>query len=137
MTVVYKSKSNLLLKILFTISVLVILIFSVSEKKWGLFAVAAGLTAFVFYLFFSTIYTVSEETLHIKSGFLFDETVEIDSIKKITGTRKNLLTGPGFSVERLIIDFNDHDRVIISPESEEAFIAHLKSLNPDIETLIS
>jgi len=111
----------------------VILIFSIMEKSWALLAIITGFTILILYLFYTTTYTIEEDILTVKSGFLFNEDVEISSIKKITQTRKHLLSGPGFSIERLVLDFNDHDCVIISPEKHEAFIAHLKNINPSIE----
>lgn len=130
---IYKSKSNTQLKVLFVLLMLVILIFSIKEKSWALLSIVSAFTFFILYLFYTTTYTIEEDILTVKSGFLFTEDVEINSIKKITQTKKHLLSGPGFSVDRLIVDFNDHDRVIISPEKNDEFIAHLQSINPAIE----
>ncbi|MFT4094210.1 MAG: PH domain-containing protein [Niabella sp.] len=132
MMIVYKSKASDLIKLLFAIAIILLLIFAITEKSWALAAVAAVFSGVVIYIFLETHYTVYENLLTIKSGFLFKETIDIDTIKKISISRKHLLSGPGFSVNRLIIDYNEHDCVIISPDQQSDFLTRLKKINPDI-----
>ncbi|WP_394801052.1 PH domain-containing protein [Niabella ginsengisoli] len=54
-------------------------------------------------------------------------------MRKVTRKRKNMLSGPGFSINRLIIEYNEHDCVIIAPSQQQAFMTHLKRINPDIQ----
>ncbi|ULT40760.1 PH domain-containing protein [Niabella defluvii] len=103
------------------------------KKSIALFAVTAGFALITLYIFYTTHYTIYENVLTIKSGFLFSASLDIDTIKKITRKRQHLLTGPGFCVDRLMIEYNEHDCVIIAPSAKTAFVAHLKRINPDID----
>lgn len=131
--IVYKTKASLVIKLLFATALLVLLIVALVEKSIALFAVTSGLGAFTVYIFYNTHYTIFENMLAIKSGFLFTEEIDIESIRKVTRRRRHLLTGPGFSVDRLMVEYNEHDCVIIAPCLREAFVAHLKKINPDIQ----
>ncbi|MCH5719136.1 PH domain-containing protein [Niabella hibiscisoli] len=101
-------------------------------KSIALFAVTAGFGAFTLYIFYTTHYTIYENILTIKSGFLFTESLDIETIKKVSRKKRHLLSGPGFSVDRLMVEYNEHDCVIIAPRLRQAFIEHLKRINPDI-----
>lgn len=130
--IVYKTKASLLIKLLFVTVLIVLLIIALVEKSIALLAVTAGFGAFTLYIFFTTHYIVYENTLTIKSGFLFAASIDIESIRKVTRRRRHLLSGPGFSADRLMIEYNEHGCVIIAPCLREAFVAHLKKINPDI-----
>lgn len=132
MIIVYKSKTSLLIKLLFFLAILILLLFSITEKSWGLCFVAISFAVIALYIFSTTYYTVYKNKLTIKSGFLFNEKIDINMIKKVKSLRKNIFSGPGFSAHRLLINYNDHDCVIISPNLQQTFIDHLTSINPDI-----
>lgn len=131
--IVYKTKASRIIKLLFTIVLILFLLIALMEKSLALFTVIIVVSAVIIYIFNHTYYTIYENTLTIKSGFIFNESLKIDSIKKVTRKRKNLLSGPGFSVNRLIIEYNEHDCVIISPCLQQEFLNHLKRINPDID----
>lgn len=131
--IIYKTKAGLLIKVLFITVIVILLAVSLVEKNIALFFVTAGIALFVIYLFYATHYTVYEQVLTIKSGFLFKASLNIDSIKRITRQRRHLLTGPGFSSDRLMIEYSAHDCVIIAPQLTETFIRHLQKINPSIE----
>ncbi|GAB3418085.1 PH domain-containing protein [Niabella aquatica] len=135
MMIVYKTKASLIIKLLFAIALTVVLIIALIEKSLALFTVAIALSAVIIYIFNHTYYVIYENTLSIKSGFIFNESLKINSIKKVTRKRKNLLSGPGFSVNRLVIEYNEHDCVIISPSLQKEFLDHLKRVNPDIDII--
>ncbi len=130
--IVYKTKASLLIKLLFVTALVVLLIVAAMEKSFALFAVTAGFAVFTIYVFQATHYTIYENTLTIKSGFLFAESVNIESIRKVTRRRRHLLSGPGFSADRLMIEYNEHGCVIIAPCLRETFVEHLRRINPDI-----
>ncbi len=130
--IVYKTKASLLIKLLFIMALVVLLTVALFEKSIALFTVTVGFAAFTLYLFYTTHYTIYENILTIKSGFLFTASLDIDTIKKITRKKQHLLSGPGFSVDRLMVEYNEHDCVIIAPRLRKAFIEHLKRINPDI-----
>ncbi|HTG57659.1 MAG TPA: PH domain-containing protein [Niabella sp.] len=133
MMIVYKTKASLLIKLLFATALLVLLVVALVEKSIALFAVTLGFGVFTVYIFYNTHYTIFENILTIKSGFLFTESIDIESIRKVTRRRRHLLSGPGFSVDRLMVEYNKHDCVIIAPRLREAFVRHLKKINPDIQ----
>ncbi|MGH0430892.1 PH domain-containing protein [Bacillus hominis] len=80
---------------------------------------------------FSTKYTVGEETITIRSG-LVKKSIFIRDIKRISDT-KNPIAAHALSFDRLEIVYGAHNTEIISPENKEYFISHVKSKNPHIE----
>lgn len=132
MMIVYKTKSSLLIKLLFLAVLVFTLIVTIVEKNIALLAVTITFSAVIIYIFYNTYYTVYKNTLTIKSGFLFNEEINIHQIKKISRRRRNLLSGPGFSIDRLIIEYAEKEFVTISPELQNQFLEHLKRINPDI-----
>lgn len=132
MMIVYKTRASLLIKLLFVAALIVLLLAALFEKSLALLLITIGFGVFTLYIFYTTHYTIYEKQLSIKSGFLFTESLDIESIKKVTRKKRHLLTGPGFSADRLMIEYNEHDCVIIAPLLRQAFVAHLKRVNPDI-----
>jgi hypothetical protein len=61
--------------------------------------------------------------------------MNIQTIKEIKETR-NPLSSPAASIDRLLIIYNRADKVMISPKDKEAFINHLKSINPNIKVTL-
>lgn len=80
----------------------------------------------------TTYYQIEDRVLRIKSGFLFNKTITIESIRKITST-KSALSSPATSPARLEIMYNKNDSIIISPKDKAGFINELKKIKPDIE----
>ncbi len=132
MMIVYKTKASLLLKLLFVTVEVALLVVAWAEKNIALLAVTGGLGLFTLYIFYTTHYTIYESTLTIRSGFIFTASIDIETITKVTRRRKHLLSGPGFSADRLLIAYNERDCVIIAPCLRETFVQHLKKINPDI-----
>lgn len=132
MMIVYKTKASVQIKLLFVIALLILLLTSLFEKSWALLAFTIGIGGLVVYIFYATQYIVYNNVLTISSGFIFGESIEIETIKRITRKKKHLLSGPGFSTDRLIIEFEEHGCVVISPSQKDLFLKHLKRINPDI-----
>ncbi len=102
------------------------------NKAWPRLFIMIIIASFVTHMFLTTHYQVDGRTLKIKSGFLFNKAVAIDSIRKITAAKSPLsssTTSPG----RLEISYNKSDSIIISPQDKSGFIAELKKIKPDIE----
>lgn len=87
---------------------------------------------FIGYMFLSTEYVVTGELLKIRCGFLYDQQLKISSIRQIKETR-NPISSPALSLDRIEIKFDKYGSVLISPKEKEAFIDHLKEINPAIE----
>ncbi|WP_242212677.1 PH domain-containing protein [Bacillus cereus group sp. BfR-BA-01383] len=80
---------------------------------------------------FTTKYTVGEETITIRSG-LVKKRIFIRDIKRISNT-KNPIAAHALSFDRLEIVYGSYETEIISPKDKLQFISCVKSKNPQIE----
>ena len=130
---IYKSKIGLELVIPIALILGTVFILTISnEPSWLGVLILLPVILFMIYMFMSTFYVVDNEVLIIKSGFLYDDTINIKTIRKISETH-NLLSSPATSLDRLEITYNKYDSVLISPKDKLLFIENLTSLNPSIE----
>ncbi len=91
-----------------------------------------GLTVFIIHLFSTTYYAITDTTLRVKCGFLYNRKIDILSIKKISETN-DLTSSPALSLDRLEITYNKFDSILISPKEKSDFIHDLISINNQIE----
>ncbi|HEX3385506.1 MAG TPA: PH domain-containing protein [Mucilaginibacter sp.] len=128
---VFRSKIDLELAVPIAVIIGGTFIWLLYMHAWAgiLVVLAAGL--FVLHLFATTYYTISGDSLRIKSGFLINTVVDIGSISKITATR-NMLSSPALSLDRIEIFYNKYDSVMISPNDKAGFIQQIKEINPRI-----
>jgi hypothetical protein len=130
---VYKSKiSSGLLIFIYSIigidaGVMIIL------KNWIAILILLLLSLFVIHIFRNTWYKIDGNLLHIRSGFIYNKTIEIGHIRRISSTR-SFFSAPALSLDRLEILYNKFDSVVISPEHPEEFVSELKIINPNIES---
>ena len=75
--------------------------------------------------------TKDNGTQHIKCGIFMSSSFPIDRITKISKTN-SCLSAPDLSMDRIEIRFADKKTLVLSPKQRQAFIDHLRSLNPDI-----
>ena len=94
--------------------------------------IVGSLVLFLVYLFINTSYTIKDETLYVKCGFLYKAQISIKSITKITETT-NILSSPATSIDRLEIIYNKFDSVQISPKDKDGFIQTVQMMNPSVE----
>jgi hypothetical protein len=128
---VYKSKIGLELIIPITILLGWIMYNLIIEQSWlGIFIVLLLLSFFI-YLFKTTYYVIEKDILHVKSGFLINSTIEINSITKISETY-NPLSSPALSIDRLEIVYNTFDSILISPKNKKSFIESILKINPTV-----
>ena len=129
----YKSKNGLELVIPLILIFGTVLVLTISQKpSWIGIAILLPVILFVVHMFMTTNYTIDGEELTIKSGFLFNKTIDIKTIKKITETN-NLLSSPATSIDRLEINYGKQDTVIISLKHKSEFINNIKRLNSTVE----
>jgi len=96
----YKSKHEFVLIIPLVIILGVFGFIMAFNKVWpGLFIMIV-IASIVAHMFLTTYYQVEGRSLKIKSGFLFNKTVPIDSIRKITAA-KSPLSSPSATPGRL------------------------------------
>lgn len=116
---VYKSKIGLELVIPLVLVFGTVLFLTISqEPSWIGIAILLPVILFVVHMFVTTNYTIDSDKLTIKCGVLYNKTIGIKTIKKITETN-NLLSSPATSLDRLEINYGKFDTVIISPQTKE------------------
>ncbi|MGB5434632.1 MAG: PH domain-containing protein [Maribacter sp.] len=129
---VYKSKIGvglvLFMVFVFTISSYILVI----EKSWSGLVFMVLTAVFIAYLFHQTFYTIDGNVLKVKSGFLLNHSYEISRITEIRETNIPI-SAPAASLDRLEINLNNGQGVIISPKQKYEFIDELKKRNPKIK----
>ncbi len=130
---VYSSKIGLELVIPLILVFGTILALIINEKpNWVGIVILLPIVLFVVYMFMTTNYTIESDELKIKCGFLFNTSIDIKTIKKITETN-NPLSSPATSLDRLEITYGKFDSLLISPKHKAEFIKDIKTLNPNVE----
>lgn len=95
--------------------------------------IIVGLVAlFSAHMLLTTYYVVDKGMVNVHCGFFINRNIEIASIRSIVETN-NALSSPAASLDRLEINYNKYDSVMISPKDKAGFIDLLKSMKPDIE----
>jgi hypothetical protein len=89
-------------------------------------SVAASTLGLMAWVFFGTHYTLSRETLEIRSG-PFRWQVPLSRIKDVKPL-SSLLSAPALSTDRLEIVYGSHESVQISPRDLDRFLEELSSL---------
>ena len=130
---VYNSKIGLELVIPLVLIFGTVLFLTLNEEpSWIGILILLPIILFVVHMFLTTNYTIESDELTIKCGFLFNKTIDIKTIKKITETN-NPLSSPATSLDRLEINYGEFDTVIISPKRKKEFIENITTLNPNVE----
>ena len=80
-----------------------------------------GVFIFIIHTFFSTTYTIKEDSLRIKCGVLMNREIKIESIKTINQTH-SIMLAPAASFDRLSIRYNKLDEIVISLETKKSFV---------------
>jgi hypothetical protein len=127
-------KSKVGLEIVLPICVIIggVSLLMIYESSWLGLTIIIITAVFILHLFLTTDYTITEDELKIKSGFVYKKTIKIVEIKRITETR-DIMSSPANSIDRLEITFNNFDRVLVSPKEKTEFIRLLTAINPDIK----
>lgn len=130
----YRSKIGLEIVIPIAFVFITIIVEMVSERIWiGLLLILA-VSAFITHLLVNTYYLISSDdnSVIIRSGFFYNQTIAIDSIRKISESNV-ILSSPAASIDRLEIIYNKFDSILISPKDKSGFIKAIKELNPEIK----
>ena len=110
-----------------------VLVFMLILGAWVGVLIIAVVLAFVVHLFATTYYTIDGAELKVRSGFLINITIDINTITKIVPTR-SILSAPAVSLDRLEVFYNKYDSVVVSPGDNAGFIEALKGVNEGIVT---
>ena len=104
----------------------------ISPPVWLGLIINLVIIAFVLHLFWSTNYTIEGTSLKIRSGFVVNKKIEIDTIRMILESNSPI-SAPAVSFDRLEIKYNKFDSILISPKDKSEFISHITLLNSKIE----
>jgi len=127
----YKAKPDYVLVIPLIIILGVFGFIMAYYKVWPGLLVMILIALFVAHTFLATFYRIEGRTLKIKSGFLFNKIINIDSIRKIKTTGESRHSSA--SARKLEIDFNKSDTIIIFPNDKIALLKELREIKPEIE----
>jgi len=128
----YRSKIGRELIILPCISLAPVLIISAKSGDWSVLYILIPVYTFIIYMFADTWYDISNGMLKVKSGFIYNKSIDIKTITKVAPT-SNPISAPATSLDRIEVFFGTAGRVIISPKDKAGFIRHLQEVNPEIE----
>lgn len=87
---------------------------------------------FVGAAWFNTKYIIARGILEVRSGILKKKKIFIDEIHSIRFT-KNPIAAPALSINRIEINYNQYDTILISPKNSKHFINELIKINPKIK----
>jgi Bacterial PH domain len=104
----------------------------IAQKAWAGLAIHLLVILFIVHLITTTFYQLEGKSLRIKSGFIINKLIMIDSIRKIQKSN-SLFSSPAASLDRLEIFYNKYDSILISPKDRQKFLAELQKINPTIE----
>lgn len=128
----YQSRMGIetILAVTILLAFLLFLSFYLNDKTILLLSITG--TALCIHWFFTTSYTINKMTLRVKSGFIYDETIKIDTIKRVIEIT-DIWSAPATSIQRLLIQFNNSESVVISPKVKSGFIKDLIQINQNID----
>ena len=130
MKTVYPTKVSITLILIISIIMGCILISLAVSSKWIPFFIDLLLYSSILYLMVSIKYEINESQLIIHQA-MGKMVIDINTIKSIEPTH-TILSAPASSLDRLRINYNKYDDIVISPRRKEEFIRQLQSINPNI-----
>jgi hypothetical protein len=131
----YKSKIGFGIALFMAVVFIGTSILMIIEHAWLGLAVNIVVVGFIIHIFLNTYYIINGNDLIIKCGFLINRTIKIDQIKKIEETN-NVLSSPAASLDRIAIDYDKFDSVMISPKEKMDFINQLIKINDKIVVVL-
>ncbi len=104
------------------------------EQLWMMALINIIVGAVTLHAMRTTRYVIEGKILHVKSGVLFNQSVDLTTVRRIEATRSWVnMSAPAWSGDRLEIFYNRYDSIIISPKEQESFINALLRINANIE----
>ena len=85
----------------------------------------------ILHMFFNTTYTIDQQMLHIKCGFIRYNSINIMDMKKISKSI-TIMSSPAASFDRIEITHCKFDELIISPKHKLKFANDLQKINPNL-----
>ena len=103
------------------------------NAQWLGVLVLTIITLLIYAIFKTTYYTIDENKLIIRSFFIVNKKVNVQSIKIVRESR-NPISAPAASLDRLEV-ISTVDSVLISPKDKNAFIEEITTINPRIKVV--
>ncbi len=128
----FKSKIDLSIVLFLALVLSGILVNLLLNRAWIVSLVILLQIAFIAHLYSNTFYTINDQKLIVKSGFLVNVSLDILSIKKISETN-SIMSAPSLSFDRLEISYNTQDTIVISPKDKSRFIDAIEKINSQVE----
>jgi len=132
----YQAKvSFVLLSVLLTavLTPLAIYLVNFDPAEWNFLMIGIWLlfVFFILHMFLGTSYTITENTLQVRSGLIKYAPIDIASIKSVEKTN-SLYSSPAPSFDRIRISYKKYNEVIVSPKDKAQFIKDLQKINQAI-----
>lgn len=128
----YKSEISWGMAIPLAVVLLGSLALTIKSESWLAIIVMLLTCGFVFHIYASTSYQITETDLIVKSSFVVNIKIPISNIKNIKPS-KSILSSPALSLDRLEVTSGKYGSVLISPMNRALFLAELKKINPAID----
>lgn len=130
MTKTYRSKIDIWLLVVLSAAMAVGLIGSLTvlavggrEVWWAVLPLTLGV-GFPAWILTATFYRLSDDELLVRSG-PFSWQISTSEIRRVTPTHSPL-SSPALSLDRLLIEYGDGRKIMISPNRQDQFIADLQ-----------
>lgn len=127
----YRSAISPLLASVIGLCWIVLMWMNIMSKDLTGLALLSGVGLFFTYMYLSTTYGIGDGALHVRSGFVLKERIEIGKITRVSRA-KDFLAAPAFSFDRLVIRYGHERSILISPKERKQFLADLLAINPSI-----
>ena len=103
---------------------------SILYIDWATITLLSPVLLFILLIWFRMYYKIKADTLIIIYG-PFSKKIDINQITSIRHSR-SILSAPALSLDRLEINTNKFDTVLISPKDKELFMETLLNIQPNI-----
>jgi len=132
MKFIFKSKKDTWLALLIWAIILLPIYLLFQDEELALTAlIALSLSSLLcLWVWYGTYYTIENKELKYQTGPFYGS-LDIMSIKRINKT-KSMMSSAALSLDRICIQNEEYNEVLISPERQEEFIRILKKINPNI-----
>jgi len=96
----------------------------------------ASVTGLMLWLWFDTRYAIDEVFVHFRSGPLRGK-IRVSAISEVV-IGETMWSGfkPALARKGVIVKYNRYDEIYFSPDSNDAFVAALRNVNPDIRIVV-
>jgi hypothetical protein len=134
---VYKSKIEYSFFAVFFLLVIASIFFMILKGESNNSILVYGSILFLILIFlcygtFSIRYIIEGNTLKIRNGIIYSKDVDIYNIKSIKQSY-SIISSPSAAFDRIEVNFNKYDSVLISPNNKQLFINDLLLINPEIK----